>query len=104
MGIRIVFLILAGLCGGSGANPPFSCSAGRKAVRAAPVHTQSDHALGCTGKDGRWQGLYQERFDDESIAATGQYEGGQPGGVWTFFYRNGARMTHGAFRLGRKEG
>ena len=73
-------------------------------MRAKPTHTESDHALGCADTRGVWQGPYQERFADESLAAKGRYSNGQPDGTWVFFYRSGREMMRGHFREGMREG
>ena len=81
-----------------------SCPTGTHQVRAAPVHTESDHALACADTQGVWAGPYQERFNDDTVAVRGIYLGGQPNGSWTFFYKGGATMMSGSFRSGKREG
>jgi len=93
----------------TGSNPilaaklPFAWPPGFELVRKAPIHTESDHALACSDREGVWQGPYQEEYEDGTVAVSGRYKDGQPDDEWTFFYRDGARLSRGVFREGRRK-
>ena len=80
----VVLLATAWSCCAWAATIPFACPAGLDAVRGAPAHTESDHALACTDVQGRQQGPYQEEFSDGSVATSGRYKDGKPDGTWAW--------------------